>query len=249
MTVQIGATRRVIVTRSKEGNREFGESLREAGFEVVPVDTLSFLPPSNWSEVDGRLRRLHEFDWLTVTSGVGARFFLRRMNKLLLERRWSGKPSVAAVGPGTRDILEDGGIRVQFTPSAYLTKKLALELPLKRGKKVLLLRSDIAQGGMLKTLQRRGFSVEEQVIYRTRFVTGEIEADLASADAIIFASPSAIEGFCSRITQPTLDSLTETPVLCIGPVTARAAKIRGFKRIITPSVYTFESLVRELGKL
>ena len=249
MTTQIGATRRIIVTRSKEGNRELGESLREAGFEAISVDTLSFFPPSNWSEVDGRLRSLHQFDWLIFTSGVGATFFIRRMNKLLLETRWRGKPSVAAVGPGTREILERAGIKVQFIPSEYLTMKLAFELPLDRGKKVLLFRADIAEGDLLRTLQRRGFLVEERAIYRTRFILGEYEADLGSADAIIFASPSAIEGFCNRITPQTVGSLIAKPVLCIGPITARAAKARGFKRIITPNVHTFDSLVRELRRL
>ncbi len=126
---------------------------------------------------------------------------------------------------------------------------LASELPIDQGEKVLLLRTDIAEGRMLRTLQRRGFSVEEQTVYRTRFISGESEAHLGSIDAIIFASPSAIDGFCNRITQKTLHSLLATPVLCMGPVTAGAAKTRGFKRISTPNVHTFHSLVQELRRL
>jgi uroporphyrinogen-III synthase len=102
---------------------------------------------------------------------------------------------------------------------------------------------------MRATLQRRGFVVEEHAIYRTRFVPGESEADLISVDAIIFASPSAVSGFCRRISRQRLDRLLETPVVCIGPVTARAAKARGFRRITAPKTYTFDSVVEELGRL
>ncbi len=219
--------RNVVVTRSKQGNRELTRSLREVGFEVISVDTLSFLPPSDWSELDAALGRLHDYDWLVFTSRLGARFFIRRMEKLVLETRWGGRPAVAAVGSGTRESLTRAGIRVDFTPSKFLTRKLASELPTDRGRKVLLLRADIAEASMRTTLRRRGFSVEEQPIYRTRFVTGQAEADMSSVDAILFASPSAIDGFCRRITRRTLDSLMTTSVLCIGPVTARAARARG----------------------
>ncbi len=249
MTVQISRARRIMVTRSKAGNRELTRSLRKVGFEAVSVDTLSFLPPSDWSGVDDALRRLHEYDWLVFTSKVGARFFVRRMGKLLLETQWRGKPAVAAVGAGTRESLTSAGIKVDFTPSKFLTRKLASELPTDRGRNVLLLRADIADASMRITLQRRGFSVEDRPIYRTRFVPGRAEANLRSVDAILFASPSAIDGLCNRITRRTLDSLMSTSVLCIGPVTARAAKARGFKRVTMPRVNTFGSLVQELRRL
>jgi uroporphyrinogen-III synthase len=52
-----------------------------------------------------------------------------------------------------------------------------------------------------------------------------------------------------RLTRQRLDRLLETPVVCIGPVTARAAKARGFRRITAPKTYTFDSVVEELGRL
>ena len=186
--------------------------------------------------------------WLVFTSSVGARYFVGRMKELALATRWKGKPLVAAVGSGTKKALEGRGISVQFTPSEYLTEKLAAELPLDQGRRVLLLRTDIAERGMVLALQRRGFSVEAESIYRTQLPSAHGDADLGRVGAIIFASPSAIEGFCRRIAQRTFDSLLATPVLCMGPITAQAARARGFTRVTSPGTYTFESIIDELRR-
>jgi uroporphyrinogen-III synthase len=245
-------TTKVVITRSRKGNAELARSLKAVGFEPVPVDTIEFLPPEDWTSVDASLKRLGEFDWLLLTSPTGVEFFAQRMKALSLAMPWDGKPEVAAVGEKTRAALQEEGIRVGFVPSEFLTRALAEQLPRGRGKRLLVLRADIGDPDVVATLERQGFRVTDLTVYRTSPIAGHeeeaMEPALRDADAILFASPSAVEAFMKRLDPDAAASaLTKRLlVVCIGPVTANAARERGFERIITPKTHTIESLVREL---
>jgi len=245
---------KVVITRSRKGNAELANSLKAIGLEPIPVDTIEFLPPEDWSSVDASLNRLREFDWVVVTSPTGADFFARRMKALSLDVPWSGRPEVAAVGEKTSAALQGEGIGVGFVPSEYLTKALAQQLPRGRGKRLLVLRADLGDPEFGAALERRGFRVTDLTIYRTSFVAGieeeSTEPALRDADAIVFASPSAVEAFMRRYVPATAASEMTRRLLavCIGPVTAKAARDHGFERILAPKAHTIESLVRELGR-
>jgi uroporphyrinogen III methyltransferase/synthase len=249
-----GKITKVVITRSRKGNAELARSLKAIGFEPLQMDTIEFLPPEDWSSVDASLKRLREFDWLLLTSPTGAEFFAQRMKALSLAMPWDGKPEVAAVGEKTRGALQREGIKVGFVPSAYLTRALAEQLPRGRGMRLLLLRADIGDPEFVATLERQGFLVTDLTVYRTSSVAGDekeaTEPAIRDADAILFASPSAVEAFMKRLdSDAEASALTERLLaVCIGPVTAKAARERGFVRIITPKIHTIESLVRELGR-
>ncbi len=256
MTAQVAGTRkiaRVVITRSRKGNAELARKLKALGFEPVPIDTIEFLPPEDWSHVDASLTMLGEFDWLVFTSPTGVEFFAQRMKALSLSVPWRGKPAVAAVGEKTSAALQREGIKVDFVPSEYLTRALAEQLPRGLGKRLLMLRADIGDPEIVATLERGGFRVDDLAIYRTSSVAAsdddEIEPALEEADAIIFASPSAVEAFMRRLDSASAASALTKRLLavCIGPVTAAAARERGFERILAPKTHTIESLVRELG--
>ena len=101
-TVQV---QNVVITRSKEGNIELGMRLRRLGFNPIAVDTISLLPPKDWSFVDGALKELRSYDWLVFTSVTGVEFFALRMKKLSLPVPWDCRPSVAATGESTARAL------------------------------------------------------------------------------------------------------------------------------------------------
>jgi uroporphyrinogen-III synthase len=247
-------SKRVVITRSREGNRKLGEKLLEIGIEPIPVDVLTFLPPVDWSSVDSALTDLHRFDWLVFTSTTGVEFFVERMRTLRLSIPWKGAPRVAAIGESTtRSLLDMGGIQTSFVPSSSLTASLGAELPNDEGRVVLLLRADIASPDLPRILQERGFSVCDHTIYRTAPGFGSEPMHLEGADSIIFASPSAVDGFCRLVVGNEADGcgdamevMRRKPVFCLGPITARAAKQNGFREIILPSKPTLDCLLEEL---
>lgn len=145
--------------------------------------------------------------------------------------------------------LSKMGAATVFTPSSYLTRRLAEELPGNSGRRVLLLRADIADPAMSEELRGRGFDVKELAIYRTEYGGKGAEVQLEGADLIVFASPSSVEGFCQLVSSGELESSRKMRVVCIGPVTAKAARAHGFGHVITPKVQTFDSLVERILEL
>ncbi len=244
---------KVVITRSRKGNEELGRSLKAVGLFPISIDTIEFLPPEDWSGVDARLKGLGEFDWLVLTSPTGAESLARRMEELSLEVSWSGRPLVAAVGEKTSAALQAEGFKVDFVPTVYLTSALAEQLPRGRGSRLLILRADIGDPEFAASLRRGGFEVTDLTIYRTSAIQGvdegAVELALREAGAIAFASPSAVEAFMKRLDSDGADSALTRRLLavCIGPVTAKAARDHGFERIVTPKTHTIEGLVRELA--
>ena len=239
----------VILTRSREGNAELSTRLREIGFSPLSVDSLAFSPPADWSQVDAFLKRLATFDWLVLTSTTGVRFFLDRVAKLGLRAPWVGKPATAAVGPKTAAALEAAGLTVEFVPSSFRTLALGEELPVEYGNRALVLRADVANEGLVEKLRERGFQVGTATLYITAAPKIEELNGFGDASFIVFASPSAVRGFCSKMRPEELARLRSSKAVCIGPVTEAAAKEHGFGNTVTPPVNTLDAGVEELARL
>jgi len=242
----------VVVARSKEGNRELVQKLNGIAFRTVTLNTVSFQEPKDWSYVDLQLRRLDSFDWLVFTSATGVKFFARRLRELGLGLPAGEKPRVAAVGEKTAERLREEAFIVNFIPRRYLTSALASQLPSGIGRRVLLLRADIANKELVSSLGQRGFEVTDVAIYHTgvsRRSSRNAER-LRDADVVVFASPSEVEGFIAKVPVSVVSSVQARAVAaCIGPVTAEAARRAGFGKIVAPSEQTIDSLVNEIRRL
>ena len=255
MKAQVAGTRnirKVAITRSRRGNAELALTLKALGFEPVSIDTIEFLPPEDWSRVDADLAGLGKFDWVLFTSPTGVEFFAKRMKALSLSVPWLGKPSVAAVGAKTGAALRELGITPGFIPSAYTGRTMAEQLPRGEGKTLLLLRADIADPEAVAILERDGFEVHDLSIYKTSAVSriedDSIEHEVLRADAILFASPSSVEGFMRRLGPGKTESLLANHPLavCIGPVTERAARESGFEMTLASNIHTIDALLQAL---
>lgn len=238
----------VVITRSREGNRELARKIRQIGLEPIAVETISLAPPSDWKEVDLLLRRLRTFDWVVFTSSTGVRYFRDRMRSLSLRLPWEGSPRVAAVGKQTAHALSRIGVETDFVPSGYTTRILGEELPAEVGGSVLLLRAQIADRGLSRRLAERGFRVEEAAIYRTLPAKGP-GPRIAEAGMVVFASPSAVRGFCAAMTEEELRTAKKLKAVCIGPVTESAARENGFLNTTRPESYTLDAVVSEIARL
>lgn len=233
---------KVVITRSHEGNLDLASRLEKLGIEALPLDLLSFAPPDDWDAVDASLKSLSSYEWVLFTSSTGVKFFAERMHFLGLATQWVPPPRVGAVGDGTAEALRREGVRVDFTPKKFLAAALAEELPQGVGK-VLLLRADRASRTPTQILLQRGFLVDDVSIYVTKNRRAEELPPIEDADAIVFASPSAVESFCERISSAELALARRKTAACIGPVTAAAAREHGFATIVQPDSHTFDSLL------
>ena len=215
--------RRVVVTRTAEQAGELSGRLAEAGAEVVEVPTLAITDPGDRSAgLAAAARRLARFDWVVLTSANA----VERLFSHLHDARDLGPARVAAVGPATAGALARHGVRANLVARRSSGAGLADEIPEPPGR-VLVARAEVADAALPEKLLARGFEVEEVAAYRT--VPLPVPALLLErardADAVTFASGSAVDAYLAagaRV-QP------HQRVVCIGPVTAEAARRAGLE--------------------
>ncbi len=242
------AVHRVVVARSREGNEELQAMLAASGVEAAGVETVRFEAPEDWSAVDKALAGVGDFDWVVLTSPRAVAVLGERLRK---SGGRGALPKFAAVGPRTAAGLRDFGLEASFVPDRFLTAQLGETLPLGRGNRVLLFRADIGDKALTKTLEDRGFDVSEVAAYRTLPEGGELDpAAVEGADLVAFASPSEVRGFESRLGPDRMGSVTgRATAVCIGPVTASAARSAGFGSVVFPGRHTIDALAAKIVEL
>src|SRR5207247_10905555 len=73
--------KRVLVTRPRQQAGEFVRKLELLGAIPSVLPGVDILPPADWAEVDDRLARLREYDWLVFTSANGVQSLLGRLRE------------------------------------------------------------------------------------------------------------------------------------------------------------------------
>jgi hydroxymethylbilane synthase len=223
--------RRVLVTRAAEQAEELMTSLRDAGLDPVLVPTIAvdFEPPHG--DLDAAVGRLHTYAWVVLTSANGARAILKTAERIEMD---VDAPRWAAIGPATRRVLEDAGIRIDLQPSHGSGVAIAAELPIVVGHRVLTIRGDLADEHLVVALRMRGADVDDVVAYRTREAPEASRPLLRRAladgpiDAVVFTSGSTVRGLVALARAQRLDVVL-IPSVCIGPATADEARAAGFQ--------------------
>ena len=241
--------RRVVVTRPAAQAAEMCELLEKVGAVPVLVPTIAIGPPSSFESLDTALRSTEEYDWWVFTSANGARAVLQRAATLGLEFGHTSQPRLAAVGPATRAVLNDAGLRVAATPSDHRADQIPDALGDLNGGRILLPRSDLADDSLPGLLRGRGDRVDSVAAYRTRTqpVTPTGLAELRQGvDAITFTSPSSVRGLLEGLGSAHSRLVGKAVVASVGPVTSEAARALGVHVHVEASKSTARGLVDAL---
>jgi uroporphyrinogen-III synthase len=207
----------VILTREGPDNAALAAQLRSWSAKVVELPCVRAEPLEDTRALGEALAALREEDWLVLTSRHGAD---------AVARCGPTRAAVAVVGRATAERSRANGLRVEFQPTHATGERLARELP-ERGGAALLARSDRALPDLPAILRERGFAVREAVAYRTvaeaRGDIARVRALLASHEpvAVLFHSPSAVEGMLTAIEAPLL---ARAAIRVSGQSTLRAAR-------------------------
>jgi uroporphyrinogen-III synthase len=207
----------VVLTREPADNAELASRLRARGVNVVELSCVRAEPLEDTRALAAELAALGEDDWLVVTSRHGAD---------AVARCAVPRSPVAAIGDATAARLRAHGWPVAFQPSEASGAALAGELPEPTGV-VLLARSDRALPDLQELLRDRGASVREVVAYRTvvgaRGDVAQVRALLDASEpvAVVFHSPSAVEGMVGAIDAPLV---ARAAIQVVGQTTLRAAR-------------------------
>lgn len=184
------------------------------------------------------------YTWIVFTSSSGVDFFFDEMKENQKDIRKLAGIRFAVIGSGTKEALEARGIYADFVPSRYSSRDLAAEwIPgLTRKDRVLLLRAEEASPELTQALEQAEIPYQAIPLYTTeidRRKEEELKRALPEVDYITFASASAVKAFVSMAGD--LSGLA-AKVICIGPVTERAAIKAGLSVHQSAVVYTAEGI-------
>lgn len=237
----------VLVTRPVERAASLVELLRARGAEAIPAPTIEIDEPAPGGPLDDAIGRAAAgaFAWVVFTSAAGVRAWWGRAGAL-----GAGPPqaSVAAIGDATADALRANGADADLVPPTFTTAALGAAFPEGAGA-VLLARADLATEDLEVALRDRGWTPERVDAYRVRAADRLPEAAVKAlrsrrAEVVTFTSPSTVQGFVRLAGTPS-----EPLVVCIGPVTAEAARAVGFEVAAVADPHTERGLVRAVGEL
>jgi uroporphyrinogen-III synthase len=242
------AGRVVLVTRPRPSSSKLAEPLRELGAEVIEAPTIELGAPEPGGELDDAIRGVAagRYAWVTFTSTAGVAAWADRASALGVRRV---PARLAAVGTATAEALRNLVGEPDLVPAEFTTSSLASAFPPGHGS-VLLPRADLATEELEEALRLKGWSPVRVDAYGVSLAESlppeAIRAlDEERVDAVTFTSPSTVDGFV-RLAGAHKDPA----VVCIGPVTAEAARRAGLVVAGVAEPHTTDGLVRAvLGAL
>jgi uroporphyrinogen III methyltransferase/synthase len=219
------AERTILVTRPIDEASELTRAFERRGARAIVSPTIEIVAVRS-AALTRALRDVAEgrFEWVTLTSPRTVEAFAARIEPSDVRAK------VAAIGEGTSEAFRRWARRrPDLVPPRFTTAALARAFP-RGGGRVLCARADVAPEGLEDALAAKGWMPERVDAYRTRFarsLSPEARAALRAGDvdAVTFTSASTVQGFVNAVSVVRGDP----KVVCIGPVTARAARDRGLR--------------------
>jgi uroporphyrinogen-III synthase len=247
----------VLVTRPSGAADPLVEVLRERGYRVAAVPTVLTGPAAPGGPVDDALARQSGWDWIVVTSAMGARAvgdaLTRTGRKTLDGARW------AAIGSATAAALDAIGVPVALIARDSSGMGIAAELGARwhlRGRRVLLARADAASPDLPMALRGAGAVVEDVVAYHTLEAPPESAVAVADAladedlAAVVVASGSAVRGLMALASDAGLARrAVGIPAVSIGPSTTAVARDLGFVTIVEAERPSVEGLAAAVDSI
>ncbi|MBR2197750.1 MAG: uroporphyrinogen-III C-methyltransferase [Fibrobacter sp.] len=232
--------KRLVVTRAAKQSSGITARLNALGAEVIETPMIETRPVDvkGWQD-------LANFDILAFTSTNGVESFFNQLFDSGYDVRVLAGKKIASVGKITEKKLLEYGIRCDYVPEDHTGEGLGKLLAKTSSEsRILLLQGNLADDTLPKLLP----NATRWVVYETLPVSELPEwkrEAVASADAVVFASTSAVENFVKVMPQSTEGGAEPRISFCIGRMTETAARNHGFEAV-TSDETTMDSLVKKI---
>lgn len=249
--------RRIVITRAREQAGELREKLAALGASVLElplIEIVAGLDEDTGNEVFGEIAN---YQWLVFTSPNGVRFFFAEFFRRFRDIRALGGARLAVVGPGTAAELAALHLDVDVMPKEYVGEALVEALcafESMENLKVLVVTGDRNRDVVVKGLEARQAIVDQLPVYATADVSAAASAVAeefrqGGADAILFASGSAVESFMKQASTLALRAGAKRPVAgSLGPVTSDVMRRSGLPVDFEAAEATMDGLVAAVVK-
>ena len=250
--------KRVLITRDAEGNRKLARLLAAAGAEPIAFDGIEVVNLAHTPDIRRILTEMGAYDWVIFTSANGVSAAFEGLAGLGRDARAFSSARVACIGAQTAQRLRLYGITADFIPSAFTSAAMAEELIQQDsldGKKILLLRSEIAPKEFPDRLAQQGAQVTDTAVYTVRSKQPEPAQAAALMQAIAagrvnwitFTSTSTVKAFLDAVPLETVKG-SGVKIASIGPATSAHLNEIGLAPTVQARVHTIEGLVDAMGK-
>jgi uroporphyrinogen-III synthase len=250
--------KRIVLTRPRAQAGDFEARVRALGGDPVLAPAIAIEPPETWTVADAALRRVETYDWIAFTSTNAVHALVERADAIGVSRDAMRGRRLAAVGAATATAVR-AALRVpDVVPTVHTAETLAQEFPDAENSRVLFPHGDLAGDALPAGLRQRGAFVDEVIVYRT--VPGDGVAAVAAGmragtiDALLFTSASAVRFVAEALAEggtaagsPSRPAAT-CAVMCIGPVTAEAAKAAGFDPVVVAESAAQSELIDRVAR-
>jgi uroporphyrinogen III methyltransferase/synthase len=249
--------RRIAVTRTREQSSTLRARLETLGAEVLELPLIRVskkIDPAICADV---FAELAGYDWLIFTSASGVRFFFDEFFLKFSDVRSLGFLRIACVGETTAAALSTLRLHADLIPPIATAEALADEMVATGSldsAKVLVITGNLNRDTLVKRLEEARAIVDCLPVYQTE--QSDLSADPAAedfrqhgADAILFASSSAVESFVAQAGVLKLAKGARRPLAgSIGPQTGEAMKKSGMPIDFSAKTPGLDTLVEALVK-
>ena len=249
--------RRIAVTRAREQASELAAKLGALGAEVVELPLITVSKEIDKHTLHDVLSELGGYDWIVFTSANGVRFFFEEFYRIYDDVRSLGLLRFASIGDTTSQAIVQQHIKVECQPKEATAEALADEL-IATGSldsaKLLVITGNLNRETLTKKLEDARANIDRLQVYKTEKT--DLKGDPAAedfrakgADAILFASSSAVQSFADQAAALKLGPDAKRPLAgSIGPQTSETMKKVGMPIDFEAKTPNLDALVEALVK-
>ncbi len=247
--------KRVLVTRTRQQASELSRALAAQGAEAVELPTIEIVSQADPSLLSAAIigLRTAAYAWCVFTSANAVELFVGHLRDARLDARAFGRTQIAAIGPGTAQVLARFGLGADLMPDRFVAEGLIAAFagrPM-RGQRVLLPRAADARDTLVDALSGMGALVDELMLYVSA-VPSQPDAEglrrlrAGEIDIATFASSSSVRNLIEML-DGDIGPLGKVRIAAIGPITAQAVRDVGLEPAVVAETYTIDRLVAALA--
>ncbi len=251
------AGRRIAVTRAKDQASELSAKLAARGAEVIELPLIQVSREISKQNLADVMLELGGYDWIVFTSPNGVRFFFEEFFRLFEDIRSLGLLRFACIGDATGRGIADLHLKVECQPKDATAEALAkamIDTGSLDSAKVLVITGNLNRDALVKALEEANAIVDRLQVYKTEktdLTDDPAAADFRArgADAILFASSSAVQSFADQAAALALGPGSKRPLAgSIGPQTSATMKKVGIPVDFAAKSPGLDALVEALVK-
>ena len=199
--------RKIVITRTRSGNSLLRGKLEHLGAEVVELPLIKVVPDVDRERLVDIVAELGTYDWIVFTSANGVRIFFDHFLRAYDDIRALGLLRFAALGDATISEIEKYRIKVECRPDVATADALAdalIATDSLDSAKVVVVTGNLNRENLVKRLEDEAQAIVDTLpLYKTEKLDLSDSAaahdfHTHGADAVLFASSSAVEAFGSH---------------------------------------------------